>query len=92
MSAKSVRNAIIGLIVLGGGLWFLSRVGKAFLPKDSPLDFSYIFTAVEGLLNLFLIGIALLIIILIPVWIAKKRSEKEEEQRKNQPVPIPAAA
>ena len=78
MGSKGIRNVIIALLFLAIGSWFLLRVGKAFLPKDSPVDFSSIFSSFESLFTLFLIGIVIIIIILIPVWIAKKRQESKE--------------
>lgn len=78
MSSKSVRNGIVALIILAIGSWLLIKLGKSFIPRDSPLDFSSIFTAFESLLNIFLIAIVIIIIILIPVWIAKKREERKQ--------------
>ena len=81
MPSKDVRNAIIALIILAGGSWFLTKLGKVFIPKDSPIDFTSFIAPIESLLNIFLIGIIVLIAILIPVWIAKKRGEKDSNQR-----------
>jgi len=79
MSSKDVRNAIIALIMLAIGAWLLLRVGKVFQPKDSPIDFGYIMASIEGVLNIFFIGIVVIIIILIPVWIAKKMQERKSK-------------
>ncbi|GEM_PF-5466299 len=100
MAAKNVRNAIIALILLGIGTWLLLRLGRAFSPKDSPVDFASLFSSLDNIINFFLFCIIVLVIILIPVWIAKYRQEKKGQsdlvkeakilyfplKQKNQPV------
>ena len=83
MPSKDIRNAIIALIILAIGSWSLTKLGKVFIPRDSPIDFTSFIAPIESILNLFLIGIVVLIVILIPVWIAKKRTEQKEK-----PVPV----
>lgn len=86
MAAKNVRNAIIALILLAIGTFLLLRLGKAFSPKDSPVDFASLFASLDNVINFFLFCIIVIIIILIPVWIAKYRSEKKLLQQSSKPV------
>ncbi|MBI4894998.1 MAG: hypothetical protein HY831_00760 [Candidatus Aenigmarchaeota archaeon] len=86
MAAKNVRNAIIALILLGVGTWFLLKIGRSFSPKDSPIDFVSLFSSLDNVINFFLFCIIVLVIILIPVWISKYRDEKKQNVQANKPL------
>ena len=84
--AKDIRNWIITLVILAGGLWVLLTVGKGFIAGVSqpglPID-KGLLASVDSISLLLAIGVGAIIILLIPIYIAKHLQEKKAASNKN---------
>lgn len=44
MSSKDIRNLILTLIILAGGVWLLATIGKSYIPEVQGIDIGSTFT------------------------------------------------
>jgi hypothetical protein len=82
MSSRSVRNLIIGIAILIAGIYVLTRMGKGFisgvqLPGTAASSVSSAAGAIDGVSNLLMLGLGIIVIFLIPVYLAKRSGEKK---------------
>lgn len=82
MSAKGVRNAIIGLVILIIAMQLIVNISQGFFAQveeaEIPVDIIN-FSSVRSIVNAFTYGVIFLILILIPFYLsARKKPSKEE--------------
>lgn len=89
-SSKEIRNLIIALIIMAIGIWFLTRIARAYI-GSVPLVFADIASLLDSIGMLITLGIAFIIVILIIVYFAKRSDEKKQQkaQSRYQPKPQP---
>jgi hypothetical protein len=80
MSAKSFRNLIITLIILVIGITVLQHIAKGFTSNLPNAQGITIMPAIQNLVNMVTIGLAVIIVILIPVYLSKRSNEKKVEE------------
>lgn len=79
---KSARNAIVSLVILLIGinlLLFISRNFLQSLQENTPTELLS-FSSIQSMVNLFNIGIMILILILIPLYLSQRSKQAENNQ------------
>lgn len=82
MSAKSVRNLILTLIILIIGIFILVRIGKGFT-GTSPFATSTqnLIASIDSLSNMLILGLVIIVIILIPIYLSRRSEEKKIKEK-----------
>jgi hypothetical protein len=76
-SSKSVRNAILTLIILAIGIYGVMYVFQNLLSQYSISGFTDMIGSVREIGMLMIYGIGALIFILLILWISKKYDERK---------------
>jgi hypothetical protein len=88
MESKSIRNLIIKLLVLAGGVWLIINLSSSYTDTTSVVGLPTNLTeSVDSLGTLFLYGLGVLILLLIPLYIYARREENSGKRRNIQPQP-----
>ena len=79
-SSKSVRNAILTLLILAIGIYGVIYVFQHFLSQYDNIGISTeLVGSVREIGMLMIYGIGALVVLLIIVWISKKVDERKEQ-------------
>ncbi len=79
MTAKSVRNLIISLIILIIGVNILGYISQRYIPNIPNVQISGIASITSSFTTLISVGIFIIVLILIPVYLSKRSGEKKEQ-------------
>jgi len=77
---SSARNVIITLIVLLVGINILFYLARGVLQGLDVNSEILSFSSIQGIVNLFNIGIGILILILIPVYLSQRSKNKKKDE------------
>ncbi len=90
VASKDIRNAVVGLIILAIGIYFIINISAAYispyLNKPGVAGKGGIsgglVSSISGIGSTIIMGAGGLAVIMIPLYILKRRSEKNDEKRK----------
>ncbi|MBI3190256.1 hypothetical protein HYZ41_00980 [archaeon] len=77
MSSRGVRNVIFTVVILVIGVELLWYVAKKYVSEAPASSGTEILSSMDSFLNLFVIGLVLIILLLIPIYLSQRSEENK---------------
>jgi uncharacterized protein YneF (UPF0154 family) len=77
MTAAGIRNVIVTIIILILGVEILWYIAKKYVSEAPASGGTDILSSMDSFLNLFVMGLVLIILLLLPIYLSKRSEENK---------------